>query len=181
MNTPGIPRSAATATQYHPEGLEGAFAAWQAELLGMLYYMTGNAEDAQDALQEAFIKCWRHRGELAGINNLRAWVFRVALNTARDLRATAWRRHRSRVEPTQLRLVAADDQDPSQNAQHQEQLERLRKALMELRPEEQEVFLLRQDGQLTYEQIAEVLNIPVGTVKTRMRLALARLREALKQ
>jgi RNA polymerase sigma-70 factor (ECF subfamily) len=105
----------------------------------------------------------------------------VAINTAKDFRATAWRRRRRGLEPTQLRLVAADEQAPSHHAQRQEQLDALREALMQLRSEEQEVFLLRQDGQLTYEQIAEVLNIPVGTVKTRMRLALAKLREALKQ
>jgi RNA polymerase sigma-70 factor (ECF subfamily) len=56
---------------------------------------------------------------------------------------------------------------------------RLAAAIQELREEEQEVFLLRQNGQLTYEQIGETLEIPVGTVKTRMRLALQRLREAL--
>ena len=50
---------------------------------------------------------------------------------------------------------------------------------MELRAEEQEVFLLRQNGQMTYDQIARAINIPVGTVKTRMRLALAKLRERL--
>ncbi len=181
MTTPGIPRSAASATPYHPEGLEGAFVAWQAELLGMLYHMIGNAEDAQDALQETFIKCWRHQAELPEVDNLRAWVFRIAINTAKDYRATAWRRRRRGIEPTQLRLVAADEQDPGHQAQRQEQLEALRKAISQLRLEEREVFLLRQDGQLTYEQIAEVLNIPVGTVKTRMRLALAKLREALKQ
>jgi RNA polymerase sigma-70 factor (ECF subfamily) len=51
--------------------------------------------------------------------------------------------------------------------------------MKQLRPEEQEVFLLRQNGELTYEEIAETLDVPTGTVKTRMRLALSRLREVL--
>ena len=46
--------------------LEEAFAQHQAELLGTLYYLVGNLEDARDALQEAFIKCWRHQEEVAG-------------------------------------------------------------------------------------------------------------------
>jgi RNA polymerase sigma-70 factor (ECF subfamily) len=63
--------------------------------------------------------------------------------------------------------------------EHDERVTRLREALKQLRPEEQEVFLLRQNGELTYDQIAEMLDVPTGTVKTRMRLALARLREVL--
>jgi len=65
------------------------------------------------------------------------------------------------------------------DASRREEASRLQRALLELRPQEQEVFLLRQNGQLTYEQIADSINLPVGTVKTRMRLALRKLREAL--
>ncbi len=60
-----------------------------------------------------------------------------------------------------------------------EQLAVVREALLQLRPEEQEIFLLRQNGGMTYQQIAQSTSLPVGTVKTRMRLALSKLREAL--
>ena len=50
---------------------------------------------------------------------------------------------------------------------------------MQLRPEEQEIFLLRQNGEMTYEAIADAVAIPIGTVKTRMRSALRQLRESL--
>jgi RNA polymerase sigma-70 factor (ECF subfamily) len=55
----------------------------------------------------------------------------------------------------------------------------LRDALVHLRPEEKEVFLLRQNGDLTYEQIAELSDRPIGTVKTQMRSALQKLRKVL--
>jgi RNA polymerase sigma-70 factor (ECF subfamily) len=55
----------------------------------------------------------------------------------------------------------------------------IRAAVSQLRSEEKEVFLLRQNAEMTYEEIAEALGIPSGTVKTRMRLALARLRTTL--
>ena len=58
-------------------------------------------------------------------------------------------------------------------------LQQLREALLHLRPEEKEVFLLRQNGELTYEQIAELHNRPVGTVKTQMRAALEKLRKSM--
>ena len=55
----------------------------------------------------------------------------------------------------------------------------LRRALFQLRPEEKEVFLLRQNGDLTYEEIAELRRTPVGTIKTQMRSALQKLRRVL--
>jgi len=158
--------------------LEEAFARHQAELLGTLFYLVGNLEDARDALQEAFIKCWRHQAEVGGIDNLKAWIFRVALNTGRDIRETAWRRKRQGL-PEDESTLASRHQGPVEIVEHDERLSRLREAMQQLRPEEQEVFLLRQNGELTYEQIAETLDVPTGTVKTRMRLALARLREVL--
>jgi RNA polymerase sigma-70 factor (ECF subfamily) len=157
--------------------LEEAFARHQGELLGTLYYLVGNLEDARDALQEAFIKCWRHQAEVGQIENLKAWIFRVALNAGRDIRETAWRRKRQAL-PEDEALVSRGD-EPSQIVEHDERLSRLRDAITTLRPEEQEIFLLRQNGELTYEEIAEMVSVPTGTVKTRMRLALARLREVL--
>src|SRR5438045_5237215 len=59
--------------------LEEAFAQYQAELLGTLFYLVGNMEDARDALQEAFVKCWRSHEKLVEVQNLKAWIFRIAL------------------------------------------------------------------------------------------------------
>ena len=160
------------------ERLEELFAGHQAELLGTLFCLVGNVEDARDALQETFVKCWRRRQSLHEIDNLRAWVFQVALNTGRDLRKTAWRRRRQpspEIEP----MLISREPGPASHLEQQEQLQMLRQALGDLRPEEQEVFLLRQNGHLTYEQIAVAIDIPLGTVKTRMRLALSKLRAVL--
>ena len=162
------------------DALEEAFVRYQSELLGMLYHMVGHAEDARDALQEAFVKCWRNRQQVAEIQNLKAWIFRVALNTARDMRQTAWRRHKKCL-PDDETSIPTEQPSPEVQVEYSEQLVLVRAAVSALRAEEQEVFLLRQNGQLTYEQIAEALGVPTGTVKTRMRLALLRLRETLVQ
>ena len=77
-------------------------------------------------------------------------------------------------------MISSPQGSPTAGLEHAEQLARLRQAVKKLRSEEQEVFLLRQNGQLTYEEISTVIGIPTGTVKTRMRLALGRLREVLK-
>jgi RNA polymerase sigma-70 factor (ECF subfamily) len=160
------------------EMLEAAFARYQAELLGTLYYLVGNYEDARDALQDTFIKCWKHREQLPEVKNLRAWIFRIALNTGRDLRGSAWRRRRQPITGDEA-MLATDGQSTETPLEQQEQLGRVRQAVSDLRPEEQEVFLLRQNGEMTYDQIAELVGIPTGTVKTRMRLALGKLRVAL--
>jgi RNA polymerase sigma-70 factor (ECF subfamily) len=158
--------------------LEEAFERHQSELLGTLYYLVGNLEDARDALQEAFVKCWRHQDKVAEVQNLKAWIFRIALNTGRDLRETAWRRKRQHL-PDDEALPAAPGLAPDEQLEQDDRLARLRAALSELRAEEKEVFLLRQNGELTYEEIGDTLGIPSGTVKTRMRMALQRLRHVL--
>jgi RNA polymerase sigma-70 factor (ECF subfamily) len=160
------------------ETLEGAFARFQPELIGTLYYLVGNLEDARDALQEAFLKCWRHREELPEVQNLKAWIFRIALNTGRDMRQTAWRRKRQSL-PEDENLLEGRDPNPQAEVEHRERLALVRGALHRLRSEEQEVFLLRQNGGLSYEEIAEAAGIPLGTVKTRMRLAIGKLRAEL--
>jgi RNA polymerase sigma-70 factor (ECF subfamily) len=148
------------------------------ELISTLWFVLGNQEDAQDVAQEAFLRCWRTQENLPDILNLRAWIFRVGLNAAKDLQRSAWRR---KVKPflgiDPMPMVDANP--PEQALEDQESLQRLREALLDLRAEEKEVFLLRQNGDLTYEQIAEMRNRPVGTVKTQMRSALQKLRRVL--
>ena len=155
--------------------LEALFRDARGELLGTLYYLIGNMEDAKDALQETYMKCWTSQDKLESIENLRAWVFRVALNKGRDIRKTAWKRKReSLVEENSMVSVS---QGPDADLIRNEQIDQLRKAVGQLKPSEQEVFLLRQNGGLTYEQIAEATGLPLGTVKTRMRSAICRLRK----
>jgi RNA polymerase sigma-70 factor (ECF subfamily) len=159
------------------ERLTQAFARFGDELVRALGSLLGNADDARDVAQEAFLKCWRSRDRLADVRDLKAWLFRVGLNAAHDLRRNAWqRRSRPLPEPEWLHDQRGG---PVGAVQLHETLQRLHAAVADLRPEEREVFLLRQHGSLTYDQIAARLGVPAGTVKTRMRAALARLRTVL--
>ena len=148
------------------------------ELVSTLLYLLGNADDAQDAAQEAFLKCWRARASVPDVQNLRAWIFRVGLNAAKDYQRSAWNR-KSRPLPEEDLMIPTRDETPGQAVEDQEALDLLRRAIAQLRQDEKEVFLLRQNGDLTYEQIAEIRNAPVGTVKTQMRTALIKLRKVL--
>jgi len=160
------------------ETLEEAFVRCQSELMGLLYHMVGNTEDARDAYQDTFVKCWRNRDQVPSVQNLKAWIFRIALNTGRDMRQTAWRRHH-RDLPDDGSDIVGQVSGPEAAVERTEQMSLIRTAVSQLRSEEKEVFLLRQNAEMTYEEIAEALKIPSGTVKTRMRLALAKLRTAL--
>jgi RNA polymerase sigma-70 factor (ECF subfamily) len=78
-------------------------------------------------------------------------------------------------------MYAAPTSTECDNLEQQEQVQRVRRAIRTLRIEEQEVFLLRENGEMTYEQIAEIRSVPVGTVKTQMRTALQKLRKILEE
>jgi RNA polymerase sigma-70 factor (ECF subfamily) len=160
------------------EVLVRAFNEARTDLVSTLYFVLGNYEDALDAAQEAFIKCWRVRSDLPEVRNMKAWIFRVGLNAAKDLQRNAWRR-RARPLPDATALVETRSPSPAQALEEREARDRLRAALLDLRPEEKEIFLLRQNASLTYEEIARIQRSPVGTVKTQMRAALAKLRHAL--
>ncbi len=160
------------------QSLIGAFNELRDELISTLMYLLGNRDDAQDAAQEAFIKCWRARDSLGSVHNLRSWIFRVGLNAAKDYQRSAWNR-RAKPFLGEENMLPGREHAPAQLLEEGEDLERVRKAILDLRQEEKEVFLLRQNGDLTYEQIAEIRSSPVGTVKTQMRSALQKLRKVL--
>lgn len=145
------------------------------ELVSTLWYMLGNRDDALDAAQEAFLKCWRSPGNLHKVRDLRAWIFRVGFNAAKDLKRNAWRRRARPLSGDEI-MIHSPENLPLDMIEDQETLHRLRLAIMDLRPDEKEVFLLRQNGELTYDEIAEIRGSPVGTVKTQMRAALQKLR-----
>jgi RNA polymerase sigma-70 factor (ECF subfamily) len=148
------------------------------ELISTLLFVLGNKDDAQDAAQEAFVKCWGARAQLGKVQNLRAWIFRVGFNTAKDMQRSAWHRRARPLRGEEV-MIVGNEPAPGLALERQEAVERLRKAILNLRDDEKEVFLLRQNGALTYDQIAEVRHCPVGTVKTQMRSALEKLRKLL--
>jgi RNA polymerase sigma-70 factor (ECF subfamily) len=160
------------------ELLVRAFNELRDELLSTLVYVLGNQEDAKDAAQEAFVKCWNAREQVHRIINLRAWIFRVCFNTAKDMQRSAWNRKSRPLRAEQYTMPAKDDA-PALVLERRESVERIRLAILTLREEEKEVFLLRQNGDLTYEEIAELRGCPVSTVKTQMRTALEKLRKVL--
>ncbi|PWT85885.1 MAG: RNA polymerase sigma factor [Acidobacteria bacterium] len=161
------------------ENLLSVFQQERDKILHTLHRMLRNRADAEDALQTAFLHSWRARDTLAGVVDLRAWIWRVAINSGRDLCERAWRR-KSRPLDSLGAEPAEDSDTPMDLAIAHEQQELVREAILHLRPEEQEVFILRRDADLTYQQIAHLRGTPIATGKTHMRRALEKLRHILR-
>lgn len=128
--------------------------------------------DADDALQETFLRLTRGREKLATVENLTAYVFAVARNEASRLAA---RRRRTGAELSGDSLFGGGCDE----AQVRETAELVAAALGRLRPEEREVIELKTYAGLTLAEIAAVTGAPPGTVATRYRAALKKLRQLL--
>ncbi len=164
--------------QSNGERLLATFNQIKDELTSTLWFILGNKDDAQDVAQDAFLRCWKKQDALPDVINLKAWIFKVAINAAKDLRKSAWKR-KTRTMPEEDVMMQKSTATSLDLLEENEMLVQLRTALMDLRPEEKEVFLLRQNAEMTYEQIAEAANRPLGTIKTQMRSALQKLKVAL--
>src|SRR5262245_16505556 len=108
------PATAQAAPSSPDEALLAAFGTARDELVSTLMYVLGDREDAQDAAQEAFLKCWKARDQVPDVLNLRAWIFRVGLNTAKDMRRSAWHR-KSRPLAGEEFMQAIDGPEPGSN------------------------------------------------------------------
>src|ERR1700722_11674406 len=93
------------------------------ELVSTLMYMLGNSDDAQDVAQETFLKCWRARQSVCDVQNLRAWIFRIGLNAAKDFQRSAWNR-KARPLPEEEVMIPGRDDGSATLLEDQETLDR---------------------------------------------------------
>jgi RNA polymerase sigma-70 factor (ECF subfamily) len=144
--------------------------------------MTGDVEDARDASQDAFITAFRSLGSFRGDAQLGTWLHRVAVNASLDV---IRRRTRRRTEALDENLEqASDEPGPDEAAERASRAAEVHRALARLAPDHRTVIVLHDLQGLQYPEVAEVLDVPVGTVKSRLhraRLELARLLGHLKE
>ena len=159
--------------------LSNLFQAHRRGLAGAVRGVLGGSADVTEVLQDAFLKCWRHWQQGVRPNDPVAWIFVVVWNVAVDARR---RRHRQPIHETldeDSTLAPTTLPSPARGLEQREDVARARAAVAGLSDPEQQVFLMRVGGELTFEAVAAALSIPVGTAKTRMRSALQKLRQAL--
>lgn len=152
-----------------------------AGLAGAVRGILGPGADAQELLQEAFLRAWQALARGARPADPAAWVFVLVINLARDQRRSTSRRGRpTNLDDMDAMQLETRELEPATSLHLREALAAAREAIFRLEEKEQEVFLLRVSGGLPFEAVAAVLGLPVGTVKTRMRSALGRLRQRLR-
>jgi len=160
--------------------LTGLFEAHRDGLAGAVRGVLGHRADVAEVLQDAFLNAWKAVRNGKRPEDPVAWMFVLTLNRARDHRRQIVRRPTARpLDETAAVQMPTTQPEPTRQAEGHEALDAARVAIRGLAATEQEVFLLRVSGELSFPAIAEALSIPVGTAKSRMRSALERLRHKL--
>jgi len=175
-------------------GSEAAYAwlmgQFQQPVYGLVYRIVNDPADAADTTQDVFLKVFRGMKHFHGGSSLKTWIYRIALHEAANRRRW-WFRHKARetsIEPVESEGSAAGEaamqtaltdkaDSPFDNVAHHEVQRRVEEELRKLPEPYRTTLILRDLEDMSYEEIAEVLEISLGTVKSR----LTRGREALRQ
>ena len=160
------------------------------DVYALLYRLTADAEEARDLTQETFLRAFQSISRFRGEANLKTWLYRIAINQARN-RWRWWRRRRRDATVSLDGSDRPDEQaltgrlrneaavDPEQETLAHEREQQLREALLALRPSYREAVILRDVEGFSYEEIAATLQINIGTVKSRLSRGRLELRKKL--
>ncbi len=150
------------------ESFERLVKGHQDKLFRLVLALAGNAEDAEDALQETLLQVYRALPGFRGDSSFSTWLYRIAVNRTRN-----WIRAQSRASSERIgeRIAAAGaESSPGIDEEliRRERRQELRQALLKLPEHYRRTILLRHYLDLPYEEIAEILAVPVGTVRSRL-------------
>jgi len=147
-------------------------------VMNVIYRMCGDAQIAEDAAQETFIQAWLHLASYRPQTSLRSWLYRIAVNAATDML-----RKEKRILPNALEDLQLKDQEPGPEALffQEERTALVQRAILSLPDASRVVLVLREYQGMSYHEIAEALDIPVGTVMSRLNYARKSLKDKLEQ
>lgn len=161
------------------------------DIYALLYRLTEDPEEARDLTQETFLQAFRHLASFRGDSDLRTWLYRIAVNQARNRWRWWKRRRRDRTvsldapvseeidSPLSAGLASDEGLDPERQALAREREKALHAALRTLSRPYREVIVLRDIEGLSYEEVAAALDLNVGTVKSRLNRGRSELRRRL--
>jgi RNA polymerase sigma-70 factor (ECF subfamily) len=172
------------------QGDVGAFSQlmkrYETKIFRLAQHITQNREDAEDVLQETFLKAYEHLDQFQGNSKFYTWVVRIAVNQAlmklrkrRSDRSVSLDEGIDTGEDTVIREIAAWDENPEQRYSREELGAILDEAVESLSPPYRTVFVLRDIEELSTEETAEALDLSIPAVKSRLLRARLQLREKL--
>ena len=142
------------------------------------YVLSGNAADAEEAAQDGFVKAWRGLGRFTEGAPFRPWLLRIVANEARNRRRSAGRRAHLALRAATEQVSGDAAPSPESAFLTAETRRALLAAIDELPDDQREAISLRYFVGLSEQEVADALDLPVGTVKSRTSRALERLRES---
>jgi len=145
-------------------------------IFNLVYRMLGDYDDAAEVSQEAFLSAYRAIGRFRGDANFSTWLYRIALNHATTRRRSLNSRHHRTTQLEETELLHDGQPGPAESLEKKEMRQRVQLALNQLEPEDATVILLRDMQDIPYDEVARILKVPIGTVKSRLH----RARQALK-
>ena len=154
---------------------------YQQKIYHLALRTCGDPHDAEEATQEAFLSAWKNLPSFRGESSFSTWLYRLTVNACNDL----FRKNKASaanvaLEDEEAALQVPDTAPgPEESLQRKETRQAVQDALQQLSPEHRQVLLLRELQQLSYDEIAAVLDMDLGTVKSRIHRARNQLREIL--
>jgi RNA polymerase sigma-70 factor (ECF subfamily) len=149
---------------------------YHAGVIQVVYRLCGDAHLAEDAAQEAFIRGWLHLPSFQLQSSLRNWIYQIAVNAALD---TLRKEKKVSADDLEEMPLAAADPGPEAALILAERRALVQRAILALPPSSRVVLVLREYEGLSYQDIASTLEIPIGTVMSRLNFARSRLKEIL--
>ena len=154
------------------------------QLLNFIYRFLGNTEESEDLVQETFLRVYRNRTAYQKVAKFSTWIYTIAGNLAKtELRKRKRRRFFSISELGYNEKdydIADDAYNPERDVDSRMKEEIIHQQIMALSPKFRQVILLRDVKQLSYEEISKIVNIPLGTVKSRVNRGRLKLQEKLR-
>jgi RNA polymerase sigma-70 factor (ECF subfamily) len=155
---------------------------YQDRLYNTVYRLVDHTEDAQDVVQEAFLSAYQSLGSFKGESQFFTWLYRIAVNTALSMK----KKQRVALAKTGAAsageaIDASDFSRPEHSMEKAEQERRIQNALNQLSPEHRAVLILKDIEGQKYDMMAQMLHVPIGTVRSRLHRARMELRELLRR
>lgn len=140
----------------------------QSRVYGLCFHYLGNREEARDTAQEVFVRVYRHLDDVRDAERFLPWLIRIARNAALDRRRRLGARPKADVSIEGLHDLAADAPPPDAEWESERRRALVHRALAAMSEKGRDVIVLREIEGLSEAETARVLEVPVGTVKSRM-------------